>query len=47
MHFQQRTETSKKEINFLTKLLENFLIQNINKLQNQKIKIKIIGEKKI
>ena len=36
----------KKEINFLFKLLENFLIQNINKLQNQKIKIKIIGEKK-
>ena len=36
----------KKEINFLFKLLENFLIQNINKLQNQNIKIKIIGEKK-
>ena len=36
----------KREINFLFNLLENFLIQNINKLQNQKIKIKIIGEKK-
>ena len=36
----------KREINFLFNLLENFLIQNINKLQNQKIKIKIIGKKK-
>ena len=34
-----------KEINFLLNMLENFLETNLNKLVEQKIKIKIIGEK--
>ena len=33
----------KKEIKFLFKLLETFLIEKINKLNEQKIKLKIIG----
>ena len=35
----------KKEINYLFKLLENFLIHKINDLHNQKVKLKIIGKK--
>ena len=37
----------KKEINFLFNLLENFLSKKINKLVNNKIKLKIIGDQKI
>ena len=36
----------KKEINYLFKLLENFLINKITDLNKQNIKLKIIGEKK-
>ena len=36
----------KKEINYLFSLLENFLINRINDLNKQKIKLKIIGSKK-
>ncbi len=36
----------KNEINFLFSLLENFLISRIEELNNQKIKLKIIGKKK-
>ena len=35
----------KKEINYLFNLLENFLTDKIDKLNNQKIRLKIIGEK--
>ena len=35
----------KKEINFLFNLLENFLKEKIEDLNNQKIKLKIIGKK--
>jgi undecaprenyl diphosphate synthase len=35
----------KKEINYLFKLLENFLIKKIDKLHEQDIKLKIIGKK--
>ena len=35
----------KKEINYLFKLLENFLINKINDLHKQNIKLKIIGSK--
>ena len=35
----------KKEINFLFNLLENFLINRIDELHKQDIKLKIIGEK--
>ena len=34
-----------KEINFLLKLLENFLQTKLNQLIEQKIKLKIIGDK--
>ena len=34
-----------KEINFLLNMLENFLETNLNKLVEQKIKLKIIGDK--
>ena len=37
----------KKEINFLFRLLENFLIKKIDLLTKNKIKLKIIGDKKI
>ena len=36
----------KNEINFLFSLLENFLISRIEELNDQKIKLKIIGKKK-
>ena len=36
----------KKEISFLFNLLENYLINKINDLNEQNIKLKIIGEKK-
>ena len=36
----------KKEINFLFRLLENFLIKKIDNLIKNKIKLKIIGKKK-
>ena len=36
----------KKEINYLLSLLENFLINKINNLDKNNIKLKIIGEKK-
>jgi undecaprenyl diphosphate synthase len=36
----------KKEVNYLLKLLENFLLQKVNELNKQNIKLKIIGEKK-
>ena len=36
----------KSEINFLFRLLQTFLIENIVKLHQKKIKLKIIGEKK-
>ena len=35
----------KKEINYLFNLLENFLIKNLKKLNNQNIKIIILGKK--
>ena len=35
----------KKEINFLFNLLENFLMNKIDELNKQKIKLKIIGKK--
>jgi len=35
----------KKEINYLFNLLENFLIKNLKKLNNQNIKINILGKK--
>ena len=35
----------KKEINFLFNLLENFLLNKISDLNNQNIKLKIIGKK--
>ena len=35
----------KKEVNFLFNLLENFLKEKIDDLNNQKIKLKIIGKK--
>ena len=35
----------KKEINFLFNLLENFLLSKISTLNNQNIKLKIIGKK--
>ena len=37
----------KKEISFLFELLENFLIKKINILIKNKIRLKIIGEKKV
>jgi len=37
----------KKEINFLFNLLQNFLINKINHLVKNEIKLKIIGDKKI
>ena len=37
----------KKEINFLFNLLENFLLKKINLLTKNKIKLKIIGDKKL
>ena len=36
----------KKEINFLLNLLENFLIEKVEDLHNQNIRLKIIGVKK-
>ena len=36
----------KREINFLFTLLQTFLVENIDKLHQKKIKLKIIGEKK-
>ena len=36
----------KKEISFLFKLLEKFLVEKINNLTENKIKIKVIGDKK-
>ena len=36
----------KKEINYLFNLLENFLLKKINKLIKNKIKLKVIGNKK-
>ncbi len=36
----------KKEINFLFNLLETFLLNKISKLNNQNIKLKIIGKKR-
>ncbi|MBT7649934.1 MAG: di-trans,poly-cis-decaprenylcistransferase, partial [Opitutae bacterium] len=36
----------KKEVRFLFKLLENFLIEKTNKLNENDIKLKFIGEKK-
>src|SRR6056300_1602735 len=36
----------KKEINYLFKLLENFLKNKINNLNKKNIKLKIIGQKK-
>jgi undecaprenyl diphosphate synthase len=36
----------KKEVNYLLRLLENFLLQKIDDLNKQNIKLKIIGEKK-
>ena len=36
----------KNEINFLFSLLENFLINKINELEEQNIKLKILGKKK-
>ena len=36
----------RKEINYLFKLLENFLIKKIDYLHSENIKIKIIGKKK-
>ena len=36
----------KKEVNYLLRLLENFLLKKINELNKQDIKLKIIGEKK-
>ena len=35
----------KKEVNFLLELLENFLVNKLNDLNNQNIKLKIIGKK--
>ena len=35
----------KKEVNYLFKLLENFLLNRIDELHKQKIKLKIIGNK--
>ena len=35
----------KKEINFLFKLLENFLLNKVTSLHEQKIRLKIIGVK--
>ena len=35
----------KKEVNYLFNLLENFLLNKIEELNNQKIKLKIIGNK--
>ena len=37
----------KKEINFLFKLLENFLIKKINILIKNNIKLRVIGDKKV
>ena len=37
----------KKEIDYLFKLLENFLLKKIQDLNKQNIKLKIIGSKKI
>ena len=46
MHFLQKIgEDQKKEINYLFNLLENFLINRIEDLNNQNIKLKIIGDK--
>ena len=36
---------TKNEINFLFSLLENFLINKINDLEEQNIKLKILGKK--
>ena len=36
----------KSEINYLFKLLENFLINKINDFNNENIKLKVLGEKK-
>ena len=47
--FTFSTENSKRpknEINFLFSLLENFLINKINDLEEQNIKLKILGKKK-
>ena len=39
-------EKTKKEINYLFNLLENFLINRIEELHNKNIKLKILGSKK-
>ena len=44
MHFQQKIE-DKQEVKFLFNLLENFLINKIDDLIKQNIKLKIIGTK--
>ena len=36
----------KKEINYLLELLENFLVNRINDLHKQKVKLKILGLKR-
>ena len=46
MHFQQKIgKDQKKKLNYLFNLLENFLINRIEDLNKQKIKLKIIGIK--
>ena len=39
-------EKTKKEVNFLFNLLENFLVSKIDELRKQNIRLKIIGIKK-
>ena len=44
--FSTEIEKTKKEINYLFNLLENFLLNRIDDLNNQNIKLKILGSKK-
>ena len=43
--FTENWKRPKKEINFLFNLLENFLINRVDELHKQNIKLKIIGVK--
>ena len=43
--FKKKKIINKKEINFLFSLLETFLKEKINDINEQKIKLKIIGKK--
>ena len=42
-YFRQKIETTKKEISFLFKLIQNYFLNEINRIVDQGIKINILG----